>query len=168
MNNISGIELAELIPGKTLVIFTTAYSEYAVKGFDVNAIDYLLKPISFARFLKACNKLKDAIAKKDPTQTLLFKEGNNIIRIPAHEIYFIEAVGNYLKIHSAKGTVLHREPMKEIIDALPAEFSRIHKSYIVNTQHISRIEPFQLTIDNTKIPVSPVYKDDLWRKLGIK
>ena len=168
MAGISGIDVAEMISNDTRIIFTTAYPEHAVKGFDLNALDYLLKPVSFTRFLKACHKLKDSISKNNPDKILLLKEGNNIVRLSSSEIYFIEAVGNYLKVHNTKGVVLHRETMKEIADILPTDFIRIHKSFIVNMQHISRIEPFQLTIDNTKLPVSPNYKNDLWRKLGIK
>jgi len=168
MHDISGIELAELLSPDMQIIFTTAYPDYAVKGFELNAIDYLLKPISFSRFLQACHKLKNQCDKKQTEVVLLIKDGNQIIRIRTSEIYYIEATGNYLKLFTSKGTILHRETVKEFIEVLPGSiFIRTHKSYIVNIEHISRIEPFQLTIDNQKIPLSPNYKTEVWNKLGI-
>ena len=91
-----------------------------------------------------------------------------MIRLKLADIYFIEATGNYLKVHTSTGNYLHRQTMKEFEEILsPQKFIRIHKSYIVNLEHISRIEHYQLTVDNQKIPVSPTYKDDVWNKLGI-
>jgi two-component system LytT family response regulator len=169
MKDISGIDLADIIHKDTCIIFTTAYPEYAVKGFDLNALDYLLKPISFTRFLKACHKLKEQIEEKQIANPLFLKEGNEIIKLNPSEILFVEAVGNYLKVYTSAGVLLHRETLKEFIDKLPvSDFVRIHKSYIINLQKVSRIQPFQLTVDNKKIPVSPNYKNDLWKKFGIK
>lgn len=168
MHNISGVELAELIPTNISIIFTTAYPDYAVKGFELNAVDYLLKPISFSRFLKACHKLKNQFDVSQPEQVMLIKEGNQIVRVKSSEIYYIEATGNYLKLYTSKGNFLHRQTLKEFIELLPVSiFIRTHKSYIVNTEHISRIEHFQLTVDNRKIPLSPNYKTEVWSKLGI-
>lgn len=168
MHDISGVELAELLPSNMRIIFTTAYPDYAVKGFELNAIDYLLKPISFSRFLKACHKLKNQFDTNQTEQILLIKEGNEIVRVKTSEIYYIEATGNYLKLHTSKGTLLHRQTVKEFLEVLPVvHFVRTHKSYIVNTEHISRIEPFHLTIDNQKVPLSPNYKTEVWNKLGI-
>jgi DNA-binding LytR/AlgR family response regulator len=169
MSQISGIDLAEMLQNKVSVIFTTAFPEYAVKGFELNALDYLMKPISFTRFLKACHKLKDHSEQKQPDKILFIKEGSDIVRIKSSDITYIESLGNYLKIFTNSGTILYRDTLKEFIDELPvSDFARVHKSYIVNLQQINRIEPFQLTIDRTKIPVSINYKDELWKKLGIK
>lgn len=169
MHNISGVELVELIPSDLYVIFTTAYPDYAVKGFELNAVDYLLKPISFSRFLKACHRLKNRFDAKQTDLALLIKDGNQIVRVKTSEIYYVEAAGNYLKLFTSNGTVLYRQTIKEFIEVLPgAIFIRTHKSYIVNIEHISRIEPFQLTLDNQKVPLSPNYKTEVWNKLGIR
>jgi len=169
MHNISGVELAELIPLNVHVIFTTAYPDYAVKGFELNAVDYLVKPISFSRFLKACHRLKNRFDAKQTDLALLIKDGNQIVRVKTSEIYYVEAAGNYLKLFTSNGTVLYRQTIKEFIEVLPgAIFIRTHKSYIVNIEHISRIEPFQLTLDNQKVPLSPNYKTEVWNKLGIR
>lgn len=169
MNHISGIDLADMIPKDIPIIFTTAYPEYAVKGFELNALDYLVKPVSFTRFLKACHKLKDHVEKNQTEKILFIKEGNEIVPIRSSEIYYIEAVGNYLKIFTSNGALLYRETMKDFIDSLPvSDFIRIHKSYIINLKQVNRIEPFQLTIDNKKIPISTNYKSDLWKRFGIK
>lgn len=168
MHNISGVELAELIPINTRIIFTTAYPDYAVKGFELNAVDYLVKPISFTRFLKTCHKLKNLIESKQSDVVLLIKDGSQIIRLKSSEVFYIEATGNYLKLHTSRGPIMYRQTVKEFIETLPDSiFIRIHKSYIVNLEHISRIEPFQLTVDNQKIPLSPNYKGEVWHKLGI-
>lgn len=169
MHDISGLELAAMLPAGTRLVFTTAFPDFALDGFELNAVDYLLKPISFSRFLKACHKLKDSTTKGQQENYLMLKDGNEIIRAKTSDIFFIEATGNYLKVHTANGNFLHRKTMKEFLEALPFEsFIRVHKSYIVNLQHINRIEPFQLTIDNQKIPVSTNYKADVWSRLGIQ
>lgn len=168
MQDISGMELAEMLPAGIKIIFITAYENYAVKGFELNAIDYLLKPVSFSRFLKACHKVKDQ-EKIFDEKIIMIKDGSEIIRVKINDIHFIEATGNYLKIHCTNGNYLHRQTVKEMEELLPkGTFIRCHKSYMVNIRHISRIELFQLTVDNQKIPVSPNYKDELWNKLGIK
>lgn len=169
MHDISGLELAEIMPANIRIIFTTGYADYAVTGFDLNAVDYLLKPISFSRFLKACHKLKNQIDVKQNEKVLLIKEGNKIARIKTPDIYYIEAAGNYLKLFTSNGMILYRQTVKEFIDLLPGTFFiRTHKSYIVNIEHISRIEANQLTLDNQKIPLSPNYKTQVWNKLGIE
>ena len=169
MHDISGVELAELMPAHIRIIFTTGYPEYAVTGFELNAVDYLLKPISFSRFLKACHKLKNQIDVKQNEKVLLIKDGNQIVRLKTSEIYYIEAAGNYLKLFTANGIILHRQTIKEFIELLPDSFFiRTHKSYVVNIEHISRIEVTQLTLDNQKIPLSPNFKIEVWNKLGIQ
>lgn len=168
MQDISGVELAELLPPDTYIVFTTAFPDYAVKGFEMNAVDYLLKPVTFGRFLKACHRLKRRFESEQPDQVLLVKDGTEIIRVKTSQIYYIEATGNYLKLYTSIGAFLHRQTVKELLDLLPANlFIRTHKSYIVNIEHISRIETFQLTIDNQKIPLSPTYRNEVWNKLGI-
>ncbi len=169
MQDISGTELAKIITPATKIVFTTAYTDYAVQGFELNAVDYLLKPISFTRFLKACHKLENQFAAQQKEEILLIKNGNEIHRIKTSDIYFIEATGNYLKLHTAKGVVLSRQTVKGFIETLnPAVFIRTHKSYIVNLQYISRIETFQLTVDTQRIPLSPNYRAAVWNRLGIR
>jgi two-component system, LytTR family, response regulator len=168
MQDISGLEIVELLPPQTYIIFTTAYPEYAVKGFEVDAVDYLLKPVSFSRFLKACHRLKQRFEAEQPDLVLVLKDGSELIRVKTSDIYFIEAAGNYVKVHTSKGIFLHRQTVKELVGLLPpSKFLRTHKSYIVNIEHISRIETLQLTIDNQPIPLSPNYRDEVWNKLGI-
>ena len=168
MQDISGLEMVELLPPQTYVIFTTAYPEFAVKGFEINAVDYLLKPVSFSRFLKACHRLKQRFELEQPDLVLVLKDGNELVRVKTSEIYYIEAAGNYVKVYTSKGMFLHRQTVKDLVDQLPlTKFLRTHKSYIANIDHISRIETFQLTIDNQRIPLSPSYRNEAWKKLGI-
>lgn len=138
MQDISGTELAELLPPDSYIIFTTAYPDYAVKGFEMNAVDYLLKPISFSRFLKACHKLKKPVQCQSNRTGSSHKNGTEIVRVKTSEIYYIEACGNYLKLYTSKGIPLHRQTLKEFVDILPGvTFIRTHKSYVVNIEHIS-------------------------------
>ena len=98
----------------------------------------------------------------------MIKDGTQITRIKTSEIYYIEATGNYLKLYTTKGVMLHRQTVKELVDMLTGlNFIRTHKSYVVNMEHISRIETHQLTIDNQQVPLSPNYRTEVWSRLGI-
>ncbi|RYF95880.1 MAG: response regulator transcription factor, partial [Chitinophagaceae bacterium] len=167
-HDISGIELSALVPTGSHIIFTTAFPEYAIQGFEINAVDYLLKPVSFSRLLMAFHRLQSLIEATQPDQPILIKDGNDLIRLKTSEIQFAEASGNYVKVHTQKGIFLHRQPIKEFIDELPKKnFIRTHKSYVVNLEHVTRIETFQLSVNDLKVPLSPNYRDDAWIKLGI-
>lgn len=164
MPDLSGIELANLLEESPQIIFTTAYSEYAIEGFDLNAVDYLLKPISFARFLKACDR---AIEKKRTTTVkseahsrkfLLIKSGTETHKVFQSDILFIEGSGNYVTYHTTKGKLMSLQTMKELEAQLEPPFVRAHKSYIINLDYLTSFESHQLSIGKTKIPISQAYK----------
>jgi two-component system LytT family response regulator len=173
MPDLSGIQLLQTLSPRPLIIFTTAYSQYAVESYELNALDYLLKPITFERFLLAINKAATALSSKNTTgpdeDTAVFiKSGPQTYRVKVSEILYLEKNGNYITVHRKEGNILIRENMGDIFDLLPAaDFVRVHKSYVVGIRHISMIEVHQLIVNGEKIPIGSTYRDSLRDRLGI-
>src|ERR1700722_6393780 len=173
MPDISGIQLLQTLSPRPLIIFTTAYSQYAVESYDLNALDYLLKPITFERFLMAINKAAAALSSKNTTgqdedAAVFIKSGPQTYRVKVSDILYLEKNGNYITVHLKDGNILIRENMGDIFDLVPAaDFIRVHKSYVVAIKHISMIEVHQLTINNEKIPIGSTYRETLRARLGI-
>ncbi|WP_295767550.1 LytTR family DNA-binding domain-containing protein [uncultured Mucilaginibacter sp.] len=159
MPDISGIELMESLQVRPLVIFTTAYAEHAVQSYELNAVDYLLKPFALTRFLKACHKANDLLqsrkAEKIPASSIFVKSGYETVRINFDDILFLEAAGNYATfILNDDKRITSRLTITEATELLPAGmFARVHRSYIVNTNRIDRMERHQLHIGTHKVPV---------------
>lgn len=174
MPDINGMQLLQTLSPRPLIIFTTAYSQYAVESYDLNAVDYLLKPATFERFLLAVNKAVAALASKNTTgvvedAAVLIKSGPQTYRVKVSEILYLEKNGNYLTVHLKEGNILVRENMADIFDLLPAaDFIRVHKSYVVGIRHISMIEVHQLIVNGEKIPIGSTYRDLLRDRLGIR
>jgi len=179
MPRLTGIEMLEVLTEKPEIIFTTAYDEFALRAFELNAVDYLLKPFPKRRFLEAVKKAVDKIGSgsgnKEPANTLLAKKpkpalpvsrivvrkGNAINLIPVEQIRYVEAQDDYVMIHHANGKALKQETMKYYEDNLPKTgFIRIHRSYLVNMEDIKRIEPYgkdthiAILHSGDKLPVS--------------
>ena len=175
MPKISGFEMLELLDEPPAVIFTTAFDEYAIKAFEANATDYLLKPFSQERFDLAVNKylaqkkddkrvvktLVDSVAKDMQLQRIVIRDGNKIRIVPLHEVIMLEAADDYVKIHTAKGAFLKKRTMQSFEENLPSsQFVRVHRSYIVNIAQITRIDPMEkenhvaLLKDGPTVPVS--------------
>jgi len=175
MPDVNGIQLLRTLPTKPMVIFTTAYSKYAVESYDLNAIDYLLKPITFERFLAAINKvlnlktLKNGSTVKDTDDASIFvKSGPQTYHVKLSEILYLEKDGNYITICLEDKNILVRENMGDIFDLVPAaDFIRVHKSYVVAIRHITMIEAHQLIIGHAKIPIGSTYRESLKNRLGI-
>src|SRR6202012_4807360 len=174
MPEISGMQLVQTLSPRPLIIFMTAYSHYAVESYTLNAIDYLLKPITFDRFLAAVNKAVAAIGSRsaatanneDPT--IFIKSGPQTHQVRVSDILYLEKDGNYITAHLKDRKIIIRENMGDIFDLVPeAEFIRVHKSYIVAVKHITMIEVHQLTVNNEKIPVGSTYRESLRSRLGI-
>lgn len=166
MPDISGLEFMEALTVKPMVIFTTAYSEHAVRSYDLDALDYLLKPFSLARFLKACNKAKDQLELKTVAaggnrpgaDHLFIKSGPEKIKIRFNDILYIEAAGNYMTFVLPRQRILSRLTMQETLAQLPEEqFTRIHRSYIVARDKIDKLERHQAHVNGTPIPLSRRY-----------
>ena len=171
MPDISGLEFAEMVKHQTQIIFTTAYPEHALKGFDLAATDYLLKPINFSRFLQACQlaegRVKTSTTNQTERESLFVKDGHNWIQIKFNEILYIQGEDNYVSIFEKDKRTLTRITLTELQSKLPnAQFLRVHKSYIVAISKIEKAETHQLTINNFKIPVSRVYRNVLLKMLS--
>ena len=165
MPDISGIELLKSIPDPPLVIFTTAYSEHAVEGFELDAIDYLLKPFSLTRFLKACNKayeyyeLKRNKNNDDAGLSHVFiKSGYEQVRVELNNIRYAEANGNYVVFVLENQKIASRLTMSEAEALLPVKyFVRVHRSYIVSKKHIQKVDKKTIWVQQTEIPIGPAY-----------
>jgi two-component system LytT family response regulator len=171
MPDINGMDFVKSLANKPYVVFTTAYSEYAVEGFQVEAVDYLLKPISFTNFLKAANKVKNLIELSASSQKeslsatanhLFVKSEYKLIRIELDDIKYIESQHEYIKIFLINSNpVMTQISMKNIEEQLPSErFMRVHRSFIVNLARVSVIERNRIVFDDKiYIPVSEQYKE---------
>ena len=175
MPDISGMQLIQTLAEKPMIIFTTAYSNYAVESYNLNAVDYLLKPITFERFLAATNKALNLLSaknkpagKNEPADTVFIKSGAQTYQVKIGDILYLEKDGNYITVYLKDKKILMRENMGDIFDIIPAgEFIRVHKSFVVAVKHITMIEVHQLIINNQKIPIGSTFRDHLRARLGL-
>lgn len=176
MPDLDGIQLSKMLPTTARIIFTTAFSEYAVDGFRLNALDYLLKPISFPIFCEAANKALEHFRSIEVTEStapatiqsdvdsLFVKSEYKLIRVFHDEILYIEGLKDYVKIYldGDKKPILSLINMKTIEEKLPTQkFQRLHRSYIVNLSKITLIERGQIVFGNKHLPVSDTYKKEI-------
>jgi len=170
MPQMTGIELVKSLNNPPKIVFTTAYAEYAVDGFELNAVDYLLKPIAFDRFLKAVNKVKESM---DPNVTgtnaedfFFVKADKKLIKVHFSEILYIEGLKDYVIIKKEQGRVIALQTMKSLEIKLPSDmFMRVHRSYIVNIQQIKAVVGNTIELQESgqakHIPIGKNYKEDL-------
>ena len=168
MSDISGIDFLKSISNPPMVIFTTAYSEHAVQSFELDAIDYLLKPFSLTRFLKACNKaqeqfeLKKNINNPSVPVSVFIKSGYEQVRVELDDILYAESNGNYMQFVLTDKKITSRLTVSEAEALLPvASFIRIHRSYIVSKKHITKIEKNSVWIQQTELPVGASYVNEV-------
>lgn len=172
MPDISGIDFYKNLEEKTMVIFTTAYSEYAVEGFNLNAVDYLLKPYDLERFRKAVIRAKefyDYTAKEtNETNYIFVRADYSLIKIDCNDIVYIESIDDYLRIHlSGKKPIMTLSTLKAIEDKLPThQFCRVHRSYIVALNKIESVRGKSIHLTNTEIPISNKYEADFFKAYG--
>lgn len=176
MPEISGLSFAKSINKKIKIIFTTAYREYAVEGFDLQAVDYLLKPISFERLEKAIHKYlgMDTVKVNQPllnvsqekSDFIFVKSDRKMIKIAFNEILFVESLGDYLKIFTSKKSVVCRETIANMEAKLPGDrFMRIHRSFIVAVTKIDSYTHEYVEIHNKALPISRSYKKEVLQRL---
>lgn len=166
MPDISGIDFFNSLSKKPLLIFTTAYSEHAVTSFEMDAVDYLLKPFSLARFIKGCNKAYELYNIRntgtEATDHLYVKTGYEQIKVLFEDILYLEASGNYVTFVLRDKNILSRSTFNEAITLLPQDkFIRIHRSYLVAINKIDKVERHQITVGKTEIPISEAYSQNL-------
>ena len=165
MPMLSGINMVKTLPAPPAIIFTSAYAEYAIDGFDLDAVDYLVKPFSFERFIKAVNKVWDKLGKQTHKEQdfIVIKADKKLYKLDFADISYFNSVGDYVKVFTKQGKVIvTNETLRNIEMNLPAGlFVRTHKSYIVSIKAIRYIEGNQLMVDNNPIPIGLTYKDEL-------
>jgi DNA-binding LytR/AlgR family response regulator len=180
MPEISGIDLLKSLPAVPKIIFTTAYSEFGAESYEFNAIDFLLKPVKYERFLKAVNKANGySIQQKENavinhttdqhSQSIMVKSGTQLFKIVIDDIYYIEGAGNYITFNTKGRQIMALLPMNDILKMLPSEnFVRIHKSFIISLKHIGIIEKARVIINGSPIPIGITYREQfskiIWKK----
>jgi two-component system LytT family response regulator len=167
MPDISGLEFVSSLPKKPLVVFTTAHAEHAVMGFELDAVDYLLKPFSLARLVKACNKARELLQLRTPAPTpsasdhLFLKTGYEQVKVRYDEIHYLEAAGNYVTFVLATQRLLTRLTIQEALALLPSDrFTRVHRSFVVANNKIDKIERHQLGLSGATVPIGASYLPD--------
>ncbi|MCR8669081.1 response regulator transcription factor [Aestuariibaculum sp. M13] len=187
MPNLTGIDLVKTLDSIPQFIFTTAYPQYALDGFNLNATDYLVKPIPFHRFLKAVLRAKEKYeleqvstlrVEKPSTESVSTVENDFIfvkseyenIKINTESIKYIQGLKDYIKIYTSESdkAILTLSSFKDILDKLPAKhFIRVHRSYAVNINFIKALQKTKLVIEKVQIPIGETYKDEVLKRLGV-
>jgi len=171
MDGFTGIEFIESLTFKPQIIITTAYDKYALKGFELNVADYLLKPFRFDRFLNAVERVYDILNKeqKEEKDFIFVKTEYRLERIPFCDIYYIEGMGDYRNVQTTSKKILTLQTFSDLEKELPnSKFCRVHKSFIVSIDKIISIERNRIKINESLIPISDSYKERLYHLIGIK
>lgn len=168
MPKLKGFEFLRVLDNPPSIIVTTAYQEHAIEGYELNIKDYLLKPFSFERFIKAIKKIEPEKEEKTTLNVNASEEGlflrsnKKLIQVKKDDILFVEAVRNYVKIITKTNEIQVREKISDIQTLLPEnEFLQVHKSFIISKMHINEIEGNRIYIDNFTIPIGKTYKSNL-------
>ena len=177
MPGLNGVDFLKTMPQRPLTVFTTAYAEYALEGYSLDIVDYLLKPFSFERFLQAVQKLSERLTfraglavpeKPDAARKdfLLVKSEHKIHRLSFDQILYIQGMREYVAFHTQKGRIMSLGSLKNLEDELPGDqFARAHKSYIVSLSQISSMEGGKLRIGAESLPIGANYKEELLKRM---
>jgi len=171
MPRLSGIAFVKSLKKPPLFVFVTAYPEYALEGFEVDAVDYLVKPVSFERFRKTVNRVMERTAKNAESKNghILLRANKKDYRIEFENILYLEAQGDYVKFVTSERSLMVHGTMKEFFEKLPENlFERIHKSYVIQLSKVEYLEGNTVKIGENKLPVSLNYREQLLNKLGKK
>jgi DNA-binding LytR/AlgR family response regulator len=179
MPQITGLDFLKTLKNPPKVIITTAYSQYALEGFELDVVDYLMKPVTFERFFKAVNKYFTAQNSQavtlenengfDEHAFIYVKENKKIIKIYVKEIHFIEGLNEYIRIHTDTGRVVVKSSLHAIEKKLPSElFIRVHKSYIVSIPRIRAFDATTIELENAKVRIGRNYKNQVFNALKFK
>lgn len=177
MPEVTGIDFVKSLTQPPVIVFTTAYQHYALEGYDLNVTDYLLKPISFDRFMKAVQRAEEIIQLKKQSEDktsgededegyFFVKSDQKLVKLRYSEISFIEALADYVKIHTHEKRIITLQTMKKMEEKLPADkFIRVHRSYIVSIDKIKAVSGSKIEVDGQEIPIGKNYKESLFNYL---
>lgn len=165
MPRLSGIDFAKSFNRGSDIIFTTAYPNFAIEAFSLDAVDYLLKPIAFDRFLQSIDKVKASMTQNQ-SNWILVKENKRLYKLKLADILYLQAYGDYVKIITPEKTYVTKDRLSNYQSKLGEEFEQCHRSYIVNLNHVKYMEGHHVQVDESKIPVSAGYRDRFLRQFG--
>ncbi|MBL7770712.1 MAG: response regulator transcription factor [Flavipsychrobacter sp.] len=168
MPYISGIDLLQSLAHPPKVIFTTAYEQYAIKGYELDVLDYLLKPISFDRFLKSANKARDYFYKNETSSgsdEFFIKSDGKYLKLQWNEILLLEGMENYICIHTSTQKHLVHMTMKQVLEQLPDQFIQVHKSSIINMNKITGVEGNLIQLQDMEVSISRSLKETVLEKI---
>ncbi len=180
MPDLTGIQFLKALENKPLIIFSTAYSEYAVESYEYKAVDYLLKPIEFERFLKATMRAKEQFEIKQKSKnvwnlteeiknspdSIFIKSGTGIHKVFINNILYIEGTGNYITIICSDKKTMTLISMSKMLKMLPKkQFHRVHKSYIISMRYVEKIKPNQLMVNKKNIPIGITYSKEFFESI---
>lgn len=167
MPYLSGIELLRSLKEPPKVILTTAYENYALQGYELDVLDYLLKPISFERFMKAANKAADYFSSRQAPAPdyAFFKVDGRLEKVVFSEVLFAEAMENYVALYTGSRKLITHATLKSVQAVLPPHFVQPHKSYLVNPAFVTAVEGAQLHVSGYKVPLSKYQKDEVLQRL---
>ena len=173
MPDLNGMDFVKSLTTPPLIVFTTAYAEYAVEGFKVAAVDYLLKPFGLQDFQRAANRLQERLAppSSENANVVFLKSDYRIIKVAINDIRYIEAMSEYLKVHlrNEQKPIITLLSMKKIEERLPHNFMRIHRSYIVNLDDIREVNKNRVILDaDTYLPIGDIYRENFQQYLDTK
>ena len=164
----SGLDFYKTLKNTPDVIFTTAYPQYAVDGFEVNAIDYLLKPIAYERFLTAISKV---ISNQNKTKTeddfIVLKENKSLHKVFYKDIQYVEAFGDYVKVHTEEKRITTHSTFSRLLQGLPSYFLRVHKSFSINLNKMNHLSGNQIKVDTHIVPIGQTYKQTVLKALNL-
>ncbi|HEY0653199.1 MAG TPA: response regulator transcription factor [Chryseosolibacter sp.] len=163
MPRLSGLDFYRSLINPPHVIFTTAYPEYAVNGFEVNAVDYLVKPFAFDRFVKAINRLQDILkgSGESDLSFIVLQADKKLHKVVVDDILYLEAMGDYVKVFLREKTLIVHQTLQRLLEQLPQQvFFRVHKSYVISLTKLEYVEGNQITIANRQVPIGQTFRTD--------
>lgn len=177
MPQLNGNDFLKTLKNPPKVIFTTAYSEYALEGYELDAIDYLMKPIPFDRFLKAVNKayqqgpnkteVSAVVEEKKNDPFVYFRADRKMIKVMLHDIIYIESMKDYVKVFTSNGTIITKQSISSVEAMLPEKsFIRTHRSFIISLDKIKSFTSELIEIDKTEVPIGKLYRNGVMKVLG--
>lgn len=172
MPQLTGLQLSKIISKDIKIIFTTAYPDFALEGFELSALDYLVKPIAFERFYQAVSKLqsgqKQEIQQPNPVDFIFIKTDgkNKFAKLFLKDILYIESLQNYICIHTSEQQFITHSSLRNVLESLPQDdFVQTHKSYVVALKQIESTDNFSVFINNKELPIGATYKDDFFKRI---
>ncbi|WP_264523177.1 LytR/AlgR family response regulator transcription factor [Flavobacterium sp. N502536] len=172
MPQLTGLQLSRIISKEIKVIFTTAYPDFALEGFELNAVDYLLKPIAFERFYQAVSKLntdsKTEVVPNNSSDFIFIKTDgkNKFVKLFLDEILYVESLQNYVCIHTVNQQIITHSSLKNVIESLPErDFVQIHKSYVLALKQIESTDSFSVFVNGKELPIGATFKDAFFDRI---